>query len=286
MLRTTLPTPTLQPCSGLANSEQAQVSTPWYNNLMQISFLEEYPTDDNLNKLKLLSFKTNLYLASESVNQFLRLKQKIKKQYENVGEIIYWPILKVSEGYWMSAFSKNNALARVIKEINSDKENFPILWDAELPLLNKRLYFTEIFNFFRNLQIIKKALSDFNENHPIIVAAFPKEGINKFLHYVAATSFYGGRFSYADMIYTSLLKDVNKKEFLKRTVKKSKNKFREYIVSLGLIAGGVEGTASLISKEDLLGELDFVEKQGIKEVVIYRLGGLNEGYLSVIKKFA
>ena len=76
------------------------------------------------------------------------------------------------------------------------------------------------------------------------------------------------------------------KEFLKKTIKKSKGSFKEYIVSLGLIAGGVEGTAPLISKDDLLKELQFVESQGIKEVVIYRLGGLSKEYLSVIKKFA
>lgn len=252
---------------------------------MQISFLEEYPTDDNLNKLSLLPFKTNLYLASESVNQFLRLKQKIKKQYKNVNEIVYWPILKVSEGYWISAFSKVNALKRVLLEINSSKEAFSVLWDAEIPLLNKKLYFTEAPDFFRNRQLINKTLTNLNEKHPIIVAAFPKIGISKFLHYLAGTSFYSGDFSYVDMIYTSLLKGIDKDEFLKSTVKKSKGRFKEYVVSLGLIAGGVEGTAPLISKEDLLKELQFVESQEIKEVVIYRLGGLNKEYLNVLKKF-
>ncbi len=251
---------------------------------MRISFLEEYPTDDNLSKLKLLSFETNLYLASESVAQFFQLKQKIKKQYKNVNEIIYWPILKVNEGYWMSAFSKDKALKRVIKEINSSGQEFSVLWDAELPLLNKKLYFAEILNFLKNRSTINNFLENFNQKPPIIVAAFPKEGINKLLHYLACAAFYKGNFSYVDMIYTSLLKDINKKEFLNETVKKSKGRFTNYIVSLGLIAGGVEGASPLISKEDLLNELQFVRSQGIKEVVIYRLGGLNKEYLNVIKR--
>lgn len=252
---------------------------------MQISFLEEYPTEDNLKQLKLFPFKTNLYLASESVNRFLLLKHKIKKQYKNVDEIIYWPILKVSEGYWISAFSKGNALKRVLREINSSNEAFSVLWDAELPLLNKKLYFTEALDFFRNRQLINRALINLGKKHPIIVAAFPKSGISKFLHYLAGASFYTGGFAYVDMIYTSLLKGTGKKEFLRKTVKKSRGKFKEYIVALGLIAGGVEGEAPLISKEDLLKELQFVEKSGIKEVVIYRLGGLNKEYLNVISKF-
>ena len=253
---------------------------------MRISFFEEYPTDDNLAKLKLLSFKTNLYIASESVHQFIDLKKKIHRQYKNVDEIIYWPILKVSEGYWISAFSKGNALKRILREINSSKEAFSVLWDAELPLLNKKLYFTEAPNFFRNRQLINKTLTNLNEKHPIIVTAFPKSGISKVLHYLAGASFYSGGFSYVDIIYTSLLKNIDKEDFLKKTIKKSKGSFKEYIVSLGLIAGGVEGTAPLISKDDLLKELQFVESQGIKEVVIYRLGGLSKEYLSVIKKFA
>lgn len=252
---------------------------------MQISFFEEYPTDDNLAKLKLLSFKTNLYLASESVSQFLRLKHKIKKQYKNVDEIIYWPILKVSEGYWMSAFSKHDALKRIIKEIDLAKEKFPILWDAELPLLNKKLYVTEVLNFFKNRSVITKILQNSNTSHPIIVAAFPQNGINKFLHFLAGTSFYSGDFPYMDMIYTSLLKNVNRMGFLKRTIRESSHKFKQYIVSLGLIAGGIEGEAPLISKESLLKELKFVERQGVKEVAIYRLGGFNKEYLSVISKF-
>lgn len=253
---------------------------------MQISFLEEYPTDNNLSKLKLLPFKTNLYIASESVKQFLKLRQMIKEQYENVNGVIYWPILKVSEGYWMSAFSKNNALKRIIREINLSEQKFSVLWDAELPLLNKKLYFTEISNFLKNKKIIDDFLNTPNQKHPIIVAVFPKEGINKILHYLSRAAFYRENFSYVDMIYTSLLKGVNKKEFLSRTVKDSKEKFKEYMISLGLIAGGVGGTASLISKEDLLKELQFAKSQNVKEVIIYRLGGLNKDYLSVIKKFA
>ena len=85
--------------------------------------------------------------------------------------------------------------------------------------------------------------------------------------------------------YTDIFKIEDKMEFLKRTVRESSDKFNQYIVSLGLIAGGVEGEAPLISKENLLKELEFVEKQGINEVVIYRLGGLNKEYLSVLKKF-
>ena len=252
---------------------------------MEISFLEEYPTEENLAKLKLLPFKTSLYLAAESVGQFLELRGRVRRQYKNVFKMVYWPILKVSEGYWISAFSKNAAVKRIIREINSSKEKFPILWDAELPLLNKKLYFTEFLNFFKNRRIIKKILQNSNTNHPIIVAAFPKSGISKFLHYLAGASFYRGNFSYVDMIYTSLLKDIDKKEFLNRTVKNSKGRFKEYIVSLGLIAGGVEGEAPLISKEDLSRQLDFLEKQGIEEVVIYRLGGLDKEYLGIIEKF-
>jgi len=253
---------------------------------MQISFFEEYPTEENLAKLKLLPFKTSLYLAAESVGQFLELRSRVRRQYKNVDKIVYWPILKVSEGYWISTFSKNAAVERIIREINSSKEKFPILWDAELPLLNKKLYFTEFLNFFKNRRIIKKILQNSNTNHPIIVAAFPQNGISKFLHFLTGASFYSGDFLYMDMIYTSLLRDVNKMEFLKRTVRESRDKFNQYIVALGLIAGGVEGEVPLISKEDLLKELEFVEKQGIKEVVIYRLGGLNKEYLGVLKNIA
>lgn len=253
---------------------------------MQISFFEEYPTDDSLSKLKLIPFKTNLYIASHSTSEFLILKKEIKTKYKNVEKIIYWPILKVSEGYWMSAFSKTKAIKRILKELKDSTKNFSVLWDAELPLLNKKLFITEIFHFFENRKIIFNAINNQNIYHPIIVTAFPKNGINKFISNLACASFSSGNFHYIDMLYSSLLKIDDKKKYLLDNIRKSKNKFKEYSVALGLIGRGIEdSTTPLISYNDLWEDLKIAKEERVKEAILYRLGGLNKQYLDILRKF-
>ena len=80
---------------------------------MQISFFEEFPTKENLAKIKYISFPTKLYIAAQSLGQF----QKIKIPSKKVKEKIYWPLLKKEEGYWFSPFSKAQAIERILNEI-------------------------------------------------------------------------------------------------------------------------------------------------------------------------
>lgn len=254
---------------------------------MQIDFFEEFPNNESLSKLNLISFKTNLYVAAKNAKKFLILKNKIKRSFKNVAEVFYWPILKVDEGYWMSAFSKTTALKRILNEIKNSDEKLSVLWDAELPILRKRLFVTQLHNFFTNRKIIQKTLFQQYPSHLFIVTAFHKSGINKLLSSLACTYFPSGSFPYIDMLYTSLIKVGNKSGYLRSVIRRNKNRFQEYSVALGLIGRGVEDHLTpLISLTDLKRDLDIVEKEGIKNVVLYRLGGLNEDYLKVIEKFA
>ena len=80
---------------------------------MITSFFEEFPTKENLNKVKLIDFPTKLYLTAPSLKEFNQIKKSIKNKY--IKEFIYWPILERKEGYWISPFSKRTALKRVLR---------------------------------------------------------------------------------------------------------------------------------------------------------------------------
>ncbi|OGM15146.1 hypothetical protein A2V56_00435 [Candidatus Woesebacteria bacterium RBG_19FT_COMBO_42_9] len=253
---------------------------------MQIDFFEEFPNDDSLSKLRIIKFRTNLYVAAKSVKEFLVLKTKIKKFYRNVAEVIYWPILEVNEGYWLSAFSKTLAIKRILNELKNTNEKFSVLWDAELPILAKELFVTQLPNFLRNRKIIKKVTLHQDSNHPLIITAFPKSGINKFFSSLACTYFSSGSFPYIDMLYTSLLRVKDKSRYVRSAIKRNKNKFQEYSVALGLIGRGVEDYSTpLISPLGLKMDLGIAQKEGVKNVVLYRLGGLNKNYLGVLEEF-
>ena len=118
---------------------------------MLISFFEEFPTEENLAKLKHITWPTKLYIAAKSVKEFSDIKEKIKNK--RIREFTYWPILEKHEGYWISPFSKRSALKRTLNEIRE----MPVMLDLERPQ-NPLLYLTQSLYFFSNKQLIKNFL--------------------------------------------------------------------------------------------------------------------------------
>src|SRR3989344_5728570 len=109
---------------------------------MDISFFEEFPTSQNLDKLRVVSWPVKLYVAAKSVQEFKEITSKIKRS--TVKEYIYWPILENEEGYWISPFSEQNALLRIFSELKG--KDIPVMLDLELPTTkNIFLYVTEFF---------------------------------------------------------------------------------------------------------------------------------------------
>ena len=135
---------------------------------MQISFFEEFPTKENLAKLKFVTWNTKLYLATKSLKEFEKIKKQIKasKHKNKIKEYIYWPILEKKEGYWISPFTKRKALKRIFKEIDEQKgTKIPVMIDAELPTtknpsftLHNSLISFQTENLFENLS---KAIQKF-----------------------------------------------------------------------------------------------------------------------------
>jgi len=64
-----------------------------------------------------------------------------------------------------------------------------------------------------------------------------------------------------------------------------KNFGNRFIAGLGLTAEGIYGNERIISAELLERDLRIAKAEGVKEVIIYRLGGLNKEYMDVIQKF-
>jgi hypothetical protein len=50
---------------------------------MQIDFYEEFPTEKNLEKLKLIKYPTRLFLAAKSLDEFREIERKVR-QIKNI----------------------------------------------------------------------------------------------------------------------------------------------------------------------------------------------------------
>jgi hypothetical protein len=260
---------------------------------MKINFYEEFPKKENLDKIKLINFPTNLIITSKSINEFKSIKNKIKN-YKNkkISDVIYWPNLDEKEGYWFSAFSKHSALKRTINELKNNNKNLTIMWDAELPMLRKSLFFTQLLNYFKNKKLINEFFSNAkNYNIEILTSEYPLENkfFRKILSKLFIVSFDSNIYNNKKiaMLYTSFFKKhKNIEKYLENQIITGKKLYKNnFMVALGCIAPGILGNEPLLNPRELERDLRIMKKNNIKEVVIFRLGGLNKEYIKTIKKF-
>ncbi|MBT7496974.1 hypothetical protein HN662_01475 [Candidatus Woesearchaeota archaeon] len=248
---------------------------------MLISFFEEFPTKDNLAKLKLVNWPTKLYLAAKSYHEFCKITKKIN--HNHIKEFIYWPILEKKEGYWISPLTPRTALKRILEELK--KKKVSVMLDLELPTTkNPLLYLTQSLNFFRN----KKLTSDFITNYSgdIYLAEYYPEGkrqekiMQSFgLHYPHKKA------KIIKMVYHSM-HNFNQ-DFIKRELTRGVEEYADnYLVTYGTIATGINGNEPLLEAKQLENDLKIAQKAGVKEVVIFRLGGLNNQYAQLLKKYS
>ena len=247
---------------------------------MIISFFEEFPTKENLDKLKLVKWPTKLYLAARSLEEFNSIGSKIKNK--NVKEFIYWPVLGRKEGYWISPFSKRKALVRIFEEV---KGSVPIMIDAELPTTqNSFLYLSQLLSFFRN----KKLIQDFVQNGKnVYVSEYYPEGKRKEAFLSAlGLSFDPKRFGnkVIKMVYHSM-HDFDERFIRQELETGVKENGKNFLVAYGTIAHGIHQNEPILSCEQLKKDLEIAQDVGVKEVVIFRLGGLNKKYVDIINKF-
>lgn len=234
---------------------------------MQISFFEEFPSEKNLQKLKLLDFPCKIYVAAINIKEFFALKRKIKKLNKKV-KAVYWPVLKKKESYWISPFSNSKALLRIFQELKENK--IKMILDLELPL-KRILLIKNIFSFMKNKEMITKILKKF-DNVVCAEYAFPE-----FFLKLVGLSY---RTKKIKMFYSSMHARGRKRKekILENICKKNK------IVAIGVIARGIRRNEKLLKPEELERDLLIAKRNDVHEVIIYRLAGLNAFYLDIIKR--
>lgn len=253
---------------------------------MMISFYEEFPTNEALDKLRLIDFPSKLYVAAKNLKEFYEIKKSVNKKNKKITNAAYWPVLSKEEGYWLSPFSETKAIERILNEIRhrKDKNKLIIMWDAELPLINKKLLFRNFFSFFRN----KKTINDFFKNCSrynveIVTAEYAFSGF--FIGFLTGTPT-NIECHHTKMYYTSMINGIFLKNIVKNKIKNFVQKYKKYAkVAVGTTAKGVLGNEQILTPAELEEDLNFLKTLGVEEAIIFRLGGLNKRYVEVIKKF-
>lgn len=241
---------------------------------MEIGFYEEFPSKSNLKKLELIKFPTRIFIAAKSLSEF-REYEKIAKNNKKDLEVGYWPTIPNS--YWISPFSNMSDLKELFVEL--EKIENPLLIDLEFPLKNKSIFLKNSLSFFKNKRLIRRFLE---ENKGRITTA----------EYIRSPFSWGTKFLGLDydiqtekslMFYSSTI-DKETTQIWRNKISQIEDK-TNYSISLGTIATGILGNEEPLFPENLEGDLEFVENAKFKKVIIFRLGGLNKKYISVLEKF-
>ncbi len=254
---------------------------------MKISFFEEFPGKD-IEKAKLIDFPSTLYIAAKSLIEFKYFRDKLKRINPKI-EAAYWPILQRS--YWVSPFSYSYELSDMEYDLSNDFDyKLKVLIDLEFPFLRPFLFFRNLFSVFNNKKRIKGMFKNCERmNLDIVTAEYP--AYNRFLKKVL--EFFGVSYSLDKyehrkglMFYTSIIKNNSLKSKISRFIVSENKKYPgRIVVGLGTIAVGVLGNEPVLRPKELDRDLKFLKEAGIKEVVIFRLGGLNSQYMDIIEKY-
>ncbi len=256
---------------------------------MKVSFFEEFPDDKrSLEKIKLISFPSNLFVAAKSLDEFLKYKKRIEG-YGNkwIGEIVYWPILSREEGYWFSPFARRSGVERIFSELRSGKgTKVPVMLDLEFPITrNPLLLFTQFFHFFGNKRRIRRFLK---ERVASGVGTYTVEYPFSSWLMRSLFTFLGASYSvsglYRMKMYYHSLHPFSETLF-RRRLSSLVGKFGErFVPGLGCTAVGIHGNEPLLSTAEFGRDLRICSEEKVGEVVVFRLGGLTKEQVKVIKE--
>lgn len=250
---------------------------------MRVSFFEEFPTPENLQPAAFLRPPCRVYLAAPSPEKFRQSKQDLAKINQDL-EASYWPILPQS--YWVSPFSKLRELQNLRNELVESKFR-SVLIDLELPILAKGMILQNLPGFFSHKRLLKDlplypeelVTAEYPALGPLTQSVLEFLGLSMPRRVVAHTKIV--------MFYTSFLRSLKAQRTIKRQIIRLHHEWPGSIhVGLGTIATGVFGTEGIVPARELREQIRFFRSEGIPEVTIYRLGGVQGAYLDAIREAA
>lgn len=223
---------------------------------MKISFFEEFPDNINFEQLNKLTFNPSLYIASPTKEKIIKLKKKLPEYH-----IVWWVVLPKHAGYWVSSFTSSQWIYKMKREFK--KYNDDVMLDIEKPVLSPWLFLTQLKNKNRNRERLCNLIHENKEK--IIICEVPKKSLCD----VNCRRIW--------MFYTSLKAGSldSKMEKLKKVCKKGMDKFnKKFKIGIGCAGHGMFKVESQLSIQELKLNLKTASETGIKESIIFRLGGV------------
>ncbi len=250
---------------------------------MIISFFEEFPVPRNLSKGELVTWPSRLFIAAKTISEFQNMKRKIKNK--NIIDVIYWPVLPEQEGYWISPWVDEDVLTSLFRTILSQRKGFSVMLDLEPPKEVKLYPRCFTYSFHKKKRIIQHFLGEAGERG-INVYTVESAHIPLVLRRILGVSFPSRyRQKRIVMYYTSFLRTYLPASVVEQKLAANAKRWsqQDIIPALGLIAPGIYKNELTYGLSELKKEVEILKKAGIKEVIIFRLGGLHKEHVRPLK---
>jgi hypothetical protein len=247
---------------------------------VRVGLYEEFPNPWRLAKLGQLDFPVTLAVAAQTRDAFLGLRASIQRDYPQVREVFFWPLLKPEEGYYPGPLSDPQAVRRVMTEATG----LPVLWDLELPPGFKGVSLPP-WNWWQNKATTSAWLQARTEQVHIW-RSYAALGLNPLalrlvgLHYDPLD--YPAVSLHLDLYATGAGQpEQSLRELMASGVARYGTRF---IPSLGVLDDGEGSPQQFIPPETLRRNLRIARAAGVSHVWLFGVNGLNEAYLQAVRE--
>ncbi|MDD5254113.1 MAG: hypothetical protein PHG05_03340 [Candidatus Nanoarchaeia archaeon] len=261
--------------------------------MKEILFWCEFPKKTNWDLVnKEIDFKTEIYIAAQSLEEFLRYKNKIKNKNIKVG---VWPTLSKEEGYWFSGFTDK----KLINKLDDFKE-FNIKIDLEPPTFKGKWTTIKALSYFikyyvkkpKNREYLERKIESLKNKKIILSPTIPMFYVKKTSGLIDNKRFYYN--SVYPMIYTSMVSRPMRaffRMFFRFFYGNLKRKHNNTYVALGCLDVGIYGNEGIYKDiKELKKDMDYMQKLNIDKIVIFEISGLfnkkdYKNWLNLIKSY-
>jgi hypothetical protein len=245
---------------------------------VRVGLYEEFPNPWRLARLRLIDFPVTLAIAAPSRQAFLELRVAILREFPQVREVYFWPLLGYEEGYYPGPWSNVEAVRRVAAE----SEDLPVLWDLELPLGKVRPSFK---NWLRNRAFLDGWLRQ--RAQPVhIWRTYRSMGLDPLFLRLAGLHFDPLRYPAVSLHLDLYAKGAGAPpEQVGQIMRCGVERYgQRFIPSLGVLNDGEGPQHVFVPPETLRRDLRLAREAGVSEVWLFGVNGLNEDYLEVLRE--
>lgn len=255
---------------------------------VQIDYFEEFFNEETVDWVRRIPGPFRLILAAADFAEFRKKAAQIEEARPDV-RVGFWPIVPGS--YWISPFARRADIEATARDLENARPNDEVMFDLELPILTKSLFYKNLPGFFAKKRFIRGTMQELaGRGVHVSSAEYPPPGrFSSFLLRALGVSFSIPAVPYTRIVmyYTSMIPHGWIADGIQRQIRRDARRYGErFQAGVGPIAIGILGDEPVLPPADLENDLAFVRDAGVGTAVVFRLGGLNNDYMRVIESFA